>query len=201
VLVLGLPRGGVPVAFEVARALHAPLDAMIVRKIGMPGQPEFAIGAVASGGIVVRQLESAPRYADFEAQFEQLVQREIVELERRELAYRGDAPPLDLHDRSVVLVDDGLATGATMMAALRAARQAGAARVVVAAPVASEEAAAMLGDEADETVILQTPAYLVAIGQWYERFDQLRDEEVQALLERARGAGADPGRRRERLGR
>jgi predicted phosphoribosyltransferase len=193
VLVLGLPRGGVPVALEVARALDAPLDVMVVRKIGMPGQPEFAIGAIASGGIVVRQLEGAPRYAGLEAQFEQLVRRERVELERRELAYRGDAPPLELQDRTVVLVDDGLATGATMMAALRAARQAGAARVVVAAPVASEEAAAMLGDEADQVAILQTPAFLVAIGEWYERFDQLEDDEVRALLRRARGPGIAGG--------
>ena len=184
IVVLGLPRGGVPVASEVARALHAPLDVMVVRKIGMPGQPELAMGAIASGGILVRDPRLSSAAGD--ERFERVVQRERAELERRESAYRAGLPPLDLGKRTVVLVDDGLATGSTMLAAVRAARKAGAASVVVAAPVASDEAAALLGAEADEVVILQTPAFLLAIGEWYEQFEQLEDEEVQRLLQSTR---------------
>ncbi len=137
VLVLALPRGGVPIAYEVANALHAPLDVLVVRKIGMPGQPELAIGAIASGGILVREPGGGGQ--DWlDAHFGRLAQRELAEVERRERAYRGGLPPLDLRGRTVVLVDDGLATGATMVAAIRAARQAGAHHVVVAAPVASD---------------------------------------------------------------
>jgi putative phosphoribosyl transferase len=191
VVVLGLPRGGVPVADQVAHALRAPLDVMVVRKIGMPGQPEYAIGAIASGGIVVRQPGAASGLAGLAGRFEQLVGRETVELERRERLYRGEAPPLDLRDQTVVLVDDGLATGMTMIAAVRAARHAGAARVVAAAPVASAVAAALVGDEADEVVVLLTPADLYAVGQWYTNFEQLEDAEVRALLQRARGGEQD----------
>lgn len=180
-LVLGLPRGGVPVAYEVARALHAPLDVMIVRKIGMPGQPELAIGAIASGNITVRG-----RGSDLDLPFEQVARRERAELERRERSYRADRAPLQLQGKTVVLVDDGLATGATMIAAVRAARQAGAMRIVVAAPVASDEATQLLAQEADELVILETPPDLFAIGQWYENFTQVEDAEVCALLERVR---------------
>lgn len=185
-IVLGLPRGGVPVAYEVARALRAPLDVLVVRKIGMPGQPELAIGAIASGGIIVQQPGSAARVAGLEMQFEQIANRERVELQRRERAYRAGLPPLDLHGQTVVLVDDGLATGATMVAAVRAARKAGAASVVVAAPVASDEAVALVATEADEVAIVEIPSFLVAIGAWYENFEQLEDTEVRALLDRAR---------------
>jgi predicted phosphoribosyltransferase len=180
-IVLGLPRGGVPVAYEVARSLRAPLDVMVVRKVGMPGQPELAIGAIASGGIILR----APGIGAPHARFEKLAEVEGIELRRREQVYRGAAPVLDLRGFSVVLVDDGLATGATMLAAVRAARKAGARSVIVAAPVASDQAADLVGAEADEIVILKTPAYLSSIGQWYENFEQVGDAEVCALLERA----------------
>jgi len=185
-LVLGLPRGGVPVAFEVARALRAPLDVLVVRKIGAPGQPELAIGAIASGDVTVRQPQFAGRFGGSELPFEELAERERSELARRELAYRGDDRPALAEGATVILVDDGLATGATMLAAVRAARKMRAAAVVVAAPVASSQAAAAVRAEADDVVILETPANLFAIGQWYFRFEQLDDGEVRALLERAR---------------
>ena len=155
ILVLGLPRGGVPVAYEVALALRAPLDVLVVRKIGMPGQPELAIGAIASGGMIVREPDTAGHLAALDIRFEQLAQRELAELDRRERVYRAGLPPLDLRGQTVVLVDDGLATGATMLAAVRAARAAGAACVVVAAPIASDEAVALVGTEADQLAILQ----------------------------------------------
>lgn len=188
-LVLGLPRGGVPVAYEVARALEAPLDVMVVRKIGMPGQPELAIGAIATGNIVVRDPQVPSQLAALGLPFEELVNQARLELERREHAYRADLPPLDLRDKTVILVDDGLATGATMVAALRAARKVGTKRVIAAAPVASHEAMALTRREADECVFLQTPALLVSISQWYEHFEQLEDSEVRTLLERARRYG------------
>lgn len=184
VVVLGLPRGGVPVAYEIARALHAPLDVMVVRKIGMPGQPELAVGAIASGNVVVRE-QSRYSLAMGSVTFERLAQQERVELKRRERTYRAGLPPLKLDGKTVVLADDGIATGATMLAALRAARQAGARAVIVATPVASDEAAALIAGEADRTVILKIPAFLTSIGEWYERFGQLEDAEVCELLERA----------------
>lgn len=182
-LVLGLPRGGVPVAYEVAQSLGAPLNVLVVRKIGAPSQPELAIGAIASGGVVVREPEAASYLAIPEALFQRLLQNERVELERREHAYRAGRPPLQLQGRTVILVDDGLATGTTMLAALRATRAAGASMVVVAAPVASNEAVALLRPAADQMLVLQTPPYFFAVGEWYEHFDQTSDEEVQALLE------------------
>jgi len=180
IIVLGLPRGGVPVACEVARALDAPLDVMLVRKIGMPGQPELAIGAVAAGGILVREPRLA---AELEPAFARTAARERQELERREQVYRPRMPPLDVAGKTVILVDDGLATGSTMLAATRAARQAGAAAVVVAAPVASHEAVALLRAEADAVIVVQTPPLLASIGEWYEHFEQLEDTEVRRLLE------------------
>lgn len=184
-IVLGLPRGGVPVAYEVAQALHAPLDVMIVRKVGMPTQPELAIGAVASGGITVRDPPAAVLGITDEA-FERLATHERAEVERREQDFRAGLPPLNLAGQCAILVDDGIATGATMLAALRAARKAGAASVVVAVPVASSEAAASLKAEADSTVILMIPRFLLAIGQFYDDFSQLTDEEVKTLLDTAR---------------
>jgi predicted phosphoribosyltransferase len=194
-LVLGLPRGGVPVALEVARALHARLDVLVVRKVGMPGQPELAIGAVATGDVTVREEGPAARFAELAAPFERLAAAERAELARRERAFRPGAGPLDASGHTVVLVDDGLATGATMIAAVLAARRAGAGRVVAAAPVASRTAAARIAREADDVVILQTPPSLFAIGEWYERFEQLDDEDVRTILERAgnrRPAAGDP---------
>lgn len=179
ILVLGLPRGGVAVAREVAAGLRAPLDVLIVRKIALPENPEFAIGAAASGGIVI--WEAHLGRADG-ANLEPLRQAALQEIERRERRYRPGKPPLDLHGKSVILVDDGLATGATMLAAVRAARQAGAARIIAATPVGSPQAAARVRHEADLLVILETPPELFAVGQWYERFEQLDDEQVCRLL-------------------
>jgi len=186
VLVLALPRGGVPVGYEVARALDAPLDVMLVRKVGVPGQPELAIGAVASGDIVVHDRALELEIPGIAEAFERIAAHERRELERRERVYRAGLAPLALEGKTVILVDDGLATGSTMLAALRAARAGGAAAIVVAAPVASPHAAQLLGKEADQLVILQTPAMLFAIGEWYERFEQLEDDEVRRLLEQQR---------------
>jgi predicted phosphoribosyltransferase len=186
VLVLGLPRGGVPVAYEVAKALHAPLDVMIVRKVGMPGQPELAIGAVASGNVVVHEPHLLSHLAERGIDFDALAGQQSAEVERRERLYRAELPPLDLKGKTAVLVDDGLATGSTMLAAVRAAHKAGAASVVVAAPVASREAHALVSREADQLVILQTPEFLMAIGEWYVNFEQVEDEEVCRLLSVAR---------------
>ena len=182
-LVLGLPRGGVPVAYEVARLLNAPLDVMLVRKIGMPGQPELAIGAIASGNVVVHEPRIAQEIPDLGAVFDRLVEDQRPELERREQAYRPGLAPLELKGKTVILIDDGLATGSTMLAAIRAARKAGAAGIVVGAPVASPEAAELVRGEADTVVILETPAMLFAIGAWYRHFEQLEDAEVCRLLE------------------
>jgi putative phosphoribosyl transferase len=193
VLVLALPRGGVPVAYEIARALAAPLDVMLVRKVGMPGQPELAIGALASGDIVVHERSIEHEFPGIAADFERIAARERRELLRREQVYRAGLGPLALQGRTVVLVDDGLATGSTMLAAVRAARAGGAERVAVAAPVASPQAAKLVGAEADLLIILQVPAMLLAIGQWYERFEQLEDAEVCRLLELHRGNLARAG--------
>lgn len=179
-------------AWEVARALDAPLDVLVVRKIGMPGQPELAIGAIAPGNIVVHEPGFAGLSSVRGTAFEQLAEQERAELERREQVYRAGLAPLDLRDRAVVLVNDGLATGCTMLAAVRAARKAGAARIVVASPVASREAEALLRPEADEVIVLQTPAMLSSIGQWYEQFEQLEDAEVCRLLALARRARHSP---------
>jgi putative phosphoribosyl transferase len=185
-IVLGLPRGGVAVALPVASALKAPLDVLVVRKIGMPGQPELAIGAIASGGIVVRDAAAADHWFGRgrreNATFERIVADERRELGRREAAYRAGRPPLDLKGKTVFLVDDGLATGSTMVAAVRAAHQAGARAVIAAAPIASAEAVERVSAEADEVVVLAVPLALSSIGEWYDRFEQLSDAEVSRLL-------------------
>lgn len=190
VIVLGLPRGGVPVAAEVALALAAPLDVLIVRKVGAPGNPEFAIGAIAEGEVVVRD----PRVGGggwFGARaFEAQAAQERVELQRRAEAYRGGRAVPSLAGHTALLVDDGLATGATMLAAVRAARRAGAARVVVAVPVCSRAAQALVAAEADEVIALQVPVDFAAVGEWYLRFDQVADAEVVRLLSDARAASA-----------
>ena len=183
VIVLGLPRGGVPVAFEVARLLNAPLDVMLVRKVGMPGQPELAIGAVASGNIVVHEPLIANEIPELAPTFDLLVEEQRRELGRRERVYRSGLGQLKLKGKTAILVDDGLATGSTMLAAVRAARKAGATAIVAAAPVASQEAVDLISTEADSVVILQTPAMLFSIGQWYEHFEQLEDKEVCRLLD------------------
>lgn len=178
-LVLGLPRGGVAVAREVAAALHAPLDVLIVRKIALPHNPELAIGAAASGGIVVWEEPAEPAR---DALREALRLGAVAEIERRERRYRPGRPPLDLRGKTVILVDDGLATGATMLAAVGCARQAGAARIIAAVPVGTPQAAARVRRAADRLVILQTPEELFAVGQWYRRFEQLEDADVYRLL-------------------
>ena len=183
VIVLGLPRGGVPVAYEVARALRAPLDVLPVRKVAMPDQPELAIGAIAPGDVEVREAGAAEVFPDLDALFAPLARAQRVELARREHLYRGGRAALDLNGSTVVLVDDGLATGCTMLAAIRAARRAGAATIVVAAPVASPQAVQLVQAEADRLVILQIPAVLSCVGEWYGQFDQLDDAEVCRLLD------------------
>jgi putative phosphoribosyl transferase len=182
-IVLGLPRGGVPVAYEVARHLQAPLDVIVVRKIGMPGQPELAIGAIASGGVLVRESGLEHEFPELAAGFDRLVEAQRRELERRERIYRPGVGPLKLAGKAVILVDDGLATGSTMLAALQAVREARAASIIVAAPIASREAATLVRREADATVILQTPPTLWAVGHWYRNFRQIEDEEVCRLLD------------------
>jgi putative phosphoribosyl transferase len=185
VLVLALPRGGVPVGYEVARALGAPLDVYLVRKLGVPGQKELAMGAIATGGArvlnkaVVDALRIPPETIEAVAAAEQL------ELERRERLYRGNRPPPDVRGRTVILVDDGLATGATMRAAVAALRQQQPARIVVAVPIASPSTCEELRAEVDEVVCAVTPEPFYAIGLWYEDFAPTTDEEVRALLERA----------------
>jgi predicted phosphoribosyltransferase len=181
-VVLGLPRGGVPVAHEVAAALGLPLDVLLVRKLGLPWQPELAMGAIASGGALVVNDEVVSHLAPGDGAFEAVRAREQRELERREREYRGDRPPLDMRGRAGILVDDGLATGATMEAAVRALRALGAARVVVAVPVASMEARERIASLADEIVCLATPEWFSAVGQWYRDFGQTSDAEVRELL-------------------
>jgi predicted phosphoribosyltransferase len=185
VTVLALPRGGVPVAFEVARALSAPLDVFLVRKLGVPGHPELAMGAMASGGIRVLNDDLIRELGIPNAAIEEVAARERIELDRRQQLYRGGRAFPPLRDRTVVLVDDGLATGATMEAAVRAARQESPARVVVAAPVAARETVARLANVADDVVCVATPEPFQAVGLWYEVFDQTSDEEVIDLLRRA----------------
>src|SRR5881398_3842723 len=185
VIVLGLPRGGVPVAYEVAKRLRAPLDVFIVRKLGVPGFEELAAGAIASGGVRVLNedvMRSIP-YAD-EA-IEAVTAKETAELERREEIYREGRPPPELRDRILILVDDGLATGATMRAAVKALRQRGAAKIVVAVPVRPPDTCREIEQEADETICLSTPEFFQAVGQYYEDFSQTSDEDVRELLSQA----------------
>jgi putative phosphoribosyl transferase len=185
VIVLGLPRGGVPVAYEVAKRLRAPLDVFIVRKLGVPGFEELAAGAIASGGVRVlnEDVMRAIPYAD-EA-IEAVTARETAELERREQIYRQDRPPPELRDRIAILVDDGLATGATMRAAVKALRQRGAAKVVVAVPVGPPDTCLELEQLADDAICLSTPPFFQAVGQYYEDFSQTSDADVRELLSRA----------------
>src|SRR5437773_8137299 len=193
VIVLGLPRGGVPVAYEVAKRLRAPLDVFIVRKLGVPGFEELAAGAIASGGVRVlnEEVMRAIPYAD-EA-IEAVTVRETAELERREQIYREGRPSPELRDRIVILVDDGLATGATMRAAVKALRQRGAAKIVVAVPVGPPDTCREIEQEADETICLSTPVFFQAVGQYYEDFSQTSDEDVRELLSSAAQERPAPG--------
>jgi putative phosphoribosyl transferase len=183
VVVLGLPRGGVPVAREVARALKAPLDVFVVRKLGVPGHEEYAMGAIASGGVRVLNPEAVHGLAIPEAVIERVAAAELLELERRERAYRGARPPVAVKGRVAVIVDDGLATGTSMRAAVAALRKLEPARIVVAVPVGAPETCALLQREADQVVCPLMPPDFRAVGLWYEEFDQTTDAEVQAALE------------------
>jgi predicted phosphoribosyltransferase len=184
-VVLALPRGGVPVGYEVARLLRAPLDVLVVRKIGAPGQPEFAIGAVASGVTVFddEMLSMLDIGADY---FEAAARRARLEVQRREAEFREGRPPLDLRDRTVIVVDDGLATGSTMLAAVAVARKLGAAHVIVAVPVGARQACDRLAERADRVVCLAVPEPFGSVGVWYADFTQTDDAEVRRLLRLAR---------------
>jgi putative phosphoribosyl transferase len=185
VIVLALPRGGVPVGFEVACALHAPLDVFLVRKLGLPGQPELAMGAIATSGVrvlnadVVRRLRINPKV------IESVAAAELEELQRRERRYRGDRPAPDVCGRVVILVDDGLATGSTMRAAVRALRQQHPTRIIVAVPVGAAETCSSLEVDADEVICLSTPNPFYAVGLWYQDFSQTTDDQVRDLLKAA----------------
>lgn len=185
VLVLALPRGGVPVAFEVARVLHTPLDLFLVRKLGLPGQEELAMGAIASGGTRVLNDEVVSKLNVPEEVIDAVAAEEQQELSRREHDYRDGRSPPNVQGRTIILVDDGLATGSTMRAAVAALRQQDPARIVVAVPVGAAETCAELQHEADETVCVHTPQHFYAVGAWYENFAQTTDEEVRNLLARA----------------
>jgi putative phosphoribosyl transferase len=183
-LVLALPRGGVPVGYEVAHALQAPLDVFIVRKLGFPGHEEYAMGAIASGGVRVMNPMPGTRVSPRAVQ--RVVDRELVELARRESLYRGTLPPARIQGRRVIVVDDGLATGSTMLAAVTAIRQQGPAELVVAVPVGAKETCARLRREADSVVCGASPEPFRAVGLWYRDFPQTTDEQVRELLEEAR---------------
>jgi predicted phosphoribosyltransferase len=191
VVVLALPRGGVPVAYEVACALRAPLDVFVVRKLGLPGHPELAMGAIASGDVRVLNEEVLESYPVTQATIEAATHHERVELERRERAYRDGRAPVPIGGRIVVLVDDGLATGSTMRAAVLAVRRLRPSRVVVAVPVGASQTCRALREVADDVVCPFTPEPFTAVGLWYADFSQTSDEEVRQLLARATGA-AEP---------
>jgi putative phosphoribosyl transferase len=184
VLVLALPRGGVPVAFEVALALRAPLDVFLVRKLGVPGHEELAMGAIATGGIRVLNEEVTSQMQISSSAIDEVAKREEQELERRERLYHGDRAPPDARDRTVILIDDGLATGSTMRAAARAMRGMQPSKIVVAVPVAAAETCADLRAEVDEVICVATPEPFMAVGAWYSDFEQTSDREVRELLDR-----------------
>src|SRR5881275_2364448 len=192
VIVLGLPRGGVPVAYEVAKRLHAPLDVFIVRKLGVPGFEELAAGAIASGGVRVLNEDVMRAIPHADQAIEAVTTRETTELQRREQTYREGRPAPDLRDRIAILVDDGLATGATMRAAVKALRQRGAAKIVVAVPVGPPDTCREFEDEAYEVICASAPEFFQAVGQYYEDFSQTSDEEVRELLARAAQKNDEP---------
>jgi putative phosphoribosyl transferase len=185
-VLLALPRGGVPVGYAIAKALGIPLDMFLVRKLGLPGNEEYAIGAIASGGARVLRTETITELKLTPATIEAIAQRERGELERREALYRGSRPALPLRERLVILVDDGVATGATIKVAAQAVRAVRPLRLIIAIPVAPVETWQELQSEADEVVCLHTPVPFYSVGQWYEEFGQTSDREVIALLEQAR---------------
>lgn len=185
VTVLALPRGGVPVAYEVTLALKVPLDIWIVRKLGLPGQEELAIGAVSSGGIRILNHDIIQAVGLRKSTIDKVTEQELEELKRREQQYRGNRPPIDVRDRTVILIDDGLATGASMLAAVRGLRTQTPASIVVAVPAAAPQAIEILRAEVDEAVFVIAPYEFKGVGNWYEDFSQTTDEEVQWLLAEA----------------
>ena len=190
VLVLALPRGGVPVGFAIALALGAPLDVVVVRKLGAPDQPEWAIGAIASGGARVLNPRAVQVLRLSSAEIDAIAARETAELERRERAYRGGRPPAEVHGKTLILVDDGLATGTTMRAAVGALRERQPAAVVAAVPVGAPETCRELRTHADAVICPFTPEQFFSVGEWYHDFSQTSDDEVRALLHRAAAAAA-----------
>ncbi|MFW6296566.1 MAG: phosphoribosyltransferase [Halothece sp.] len=185
VLVLALPRGGVPVAYQVAKTLNAPLDVLLVRKLGVPGREELAMGAIASGGVRVLNEELIQTLNISEADIQEVAAKEQQELKRREKAYRGNLPPLDVSDRTVILVDDGLATGATMRVAAMALREEQCREIIGAVPVSAPEICNIYTMDVDQMICAETPQPFYAVGLWYENFSQTTDEEVRELLNRA----------------
>jgi putative phosphoribosyl transferase len=186
VIVLALPRGGVPVAYEVALTLNVPLDIFIVRKLGLPGQEELAIGAIASGGIRVLNEDIIRMLHIPEEVIDRVAQRELKELQRREQRYRGDNPPPEVRGKTVILIDDGLATGASMRAAIAGLRAQHPARIVVAVPTAAPETCEAFKAEVDEVICAITPEPFLGVGRWYEDFSQTTDEGVRLFLEDVR---------------
>lgn len=184
-LVLALPRGGVPVGFEVAKTLHAPLDVFLVRKLGAPGHEELAMGAIASGGVCLMHEEVVRAYGITPSEIDTVMEREQLELRRREQLYRGGRPPLKLQDKTVVLVDDGMATGYSMRAAIAALKEEAPDKIIAAVPAAARSTCKELEQEADAVVCLYTPVDFTAVGQWYRDFAQTSDEEVRRLLAEA----------------
>ena len=200
VIVLGIPRGGVPVAFEVAEALDAPLDVFLSRKLGVPGQEELAFGAVATGGVRVLDQELIDAVGISKQEIEQITRKVRTELERRERVYRGSRPPLNLEGKIAILIDDGIATGSSMRAAINALRQLKPARVVVAVPVAPLSTCRRLKSDVDELVCVHMPESFYAIGQFYADFSQVTDEEVTDLIDRAAHRTPRKGARTEVAG-
>lgn len=200
VVVLGIPRGGVPVAFEVAAALNAPLDVFLSRKLGVPGQEELAFGAVATGGVRVLDQELIEAVGISKQEIEQITQKVRAELERRERVYRGARPPLNLEGKVAILIDDGIATGSSMRAAINALRQLKPARVVVAVPVAPLSTCNRLKSDVDELICVHMPESFYAIGQFYADFSQVADEEVTNLIHRAEQRAIHKGVRTEAAG-
>jgi putative phosphoribosyl transferase len=185
-VVFGLPRGGVPVGYEISRSLGAPLDVFVSRKLGAPGQPEFGIGAVAAGGVRILNADIVKRLGISDEYIGRVTAREVAEVERRLRFFRGGRPEPEVGGRTVILVDDGLATGVTARAAVEALRQRGPGRLVLAAPVCAAQTAKLFRSRVDELVCLASPSDLGAIGLWYKNFEQTTDEEVVQLLEKAR---------------
>jgi putative phosphoribosyl transferase len=192
VIVLGAPRGGVPVAFEVAAALTAPLDVFVLRKLGVPGREEFAFGAIASGGVRILDRDTVEGLGITGLDIERVTRAEKQELERREREYRGGRPPLDVSGLTVILVDDGIATGSSMLAAIRALRQMKPARIVIAVPVAPPSTCSQLQFDVDELVCLEMPEPFYGVGQLYDDFTQVSDEKVRELLDSASRQRREP---------